>query len=258
MGNMKFMILAVVLAAFGCKSGEKAEMDLTAQEWELKSMTKNDTVVVNPQELPTLVFKDSTVYGSAGCNRFFGTYKSDKKGALTIKTGGVTMMYCPDMSFEDRYLKALNEVSNYSIKEKELMMTDAKKKLVLVYQPVDTTKKVIGVANDDHGCNAAAGYTWSEVWQNCIRLFEDGVRLNSVTDTASTSSAFVVFSADSTKAEVFLPDNANRPVLDRRELPNRGGYAWNQEDDDTLNVRKVGSDWVIEQRGKLLYKQDKK
>lgn len=193
MGNMKFMILAVALAAFGCKSGEKAETTLTAQEWELKSMTKNDTVVVNPQELPTLVFKDSTVYGSAGCNRFFGTYKADAKGSLTIKTGGVTMMYCPDMSFEDRYLKALNEVSNYSIKAKELTLADTKKKLVLVYQPVDTTKKMIGVANDDHGCNAAAGYTWSEVRQNCVRLFEDGIRLNSVTDTASTSSAFVVF-----------------------------------------------------------------
>lgn len=258
MGNMKFMILAVVLAAFGCKSGEKAETTLTAQEWELKSITKNDTVVVNPQELPTLVFKDSTVYGSAGCNRFFGTYKADAKGSLTIKTGGVTMMYCPDMSFEDRYLKALNEVSNYSIKAKELTLADAKKKLVLVYQPVDTTKKMIGVANDDHGCNAAAGYTWSEVRQNCVRLFEDGIRLNSVTDTASTSSAFVVFSADSTKAEVFLPENPSHPVLDRRELPNKGGYAWNQEDDDTLNVRELDGSWVIEQRGNLLYKQAKK
>lgn len=258
MGNMKFMILAVVLAAFGCKSGEKAEMRLTEQEWELKSMTKNDTVVVNPQELPTLVFKDSTIYGSAGCNRFFGTYKSDAKGMLTIKTGGVTMMYCPDMSFEDRYMKALNEVSNYSIKEKELKLTDVKKKLVLVYQAVDTTKKVIGVADDSHGCNAAAGYTWSEVRQNCIRLFEDGVRLNSVTDTASTLSAFVVFSADSTKAEVFLPENNAHPVLDRRELPNKGGYAWNQADDDTLNVRKLNGSWVIEKRGNLLYKQDRK
>lgn len=258
MGNMKFMILAVVLTAFGCKSGEKAETSLTAQEWELKSMTKNDTVIVNPQELPTLVFKDSTVYGSAGCNRFFGVYKSGAKGALTIKTGGVTMMYCPDMNFEDRYLKALNEVAKYSIQAKELTLTDAKKKLVLVYQPVDTTKKMIGVSNDSHGCNAAAGYTWSEVRQNCVRPFEDGVRLNSVTDTASTSSAFVVFSADSTKAEVFLPGNTTHPVLDRRELPKQGGYVWNQEDDDTLNVRKLEGKWVIEKRGNLLYRQDKK
>lgn len=258
MGNMKFVILAVMLAVFGCKSGENAEVNLTTQEWELKSMTKNDTVVVNPQELPTLVFKDSTVYGSAGCNRFFGTYKSDSKGGVTIKTGGVTMMYCPDMNFEDSYMKALNEVTNYSIKTKKLTLSDAKKNLVLVYQAVDTTKKVIGVANDDHGCNAAAGYTWSEVRQNCIRLFENGMRLNSVTDTAATLSAFVVFSADSAKAEVFLPENSAHPVLDRRELPNSGGYAWNQEDDDTLNVRKIAGEWVIEQRGNLLYKQAKK
>lgn len=257
MKNMKFMILAVVLAAFGCKSGEKAEVSLTAHEWELKSMTANDTIVVNPEKLPTLVFTDSTaLYGSAGCNRFFATYEADKKGAMTIKTGGATMMYCPDMNFEDRYLKSLNEVTNYSIKAKELTLTDAKKQLVLIYQPVDTTRKLVGVAKDEHGCNAAAGYTWAEVRQNCVRLFEDGVRLNSVTDTAATSSAFVVFASDSTKAEVFLPGSDTHPVLDRRELPG-GGYAWNQEDDDTLNVRIANGAWVIEQRGNVLYKQDK-
>lgn len=257
MKQMKFMILAIVLAVFGCKSGEKTGA-VTANEWELKSMTVKDSLIANPQQLPTLLFSDSTaVYGSAGCNRFFGTYTVDAKGMLTIKTGGSTMMYCPDMNFEDRYMKALNEIASFSIKAQELTLTDAAKGLVLVYQPVDTTKHLIGVANDSHGCNAAAGYTWSEARQNCIRLFEDGVRLNSVTDTAATSSAFVVFSVDSTKAEVFLPDNEVKPMLDRRILPG-GGYAWNQEDDDTLNVRIVDSVWVIEQRGNVLYKEEKK
>ena len=57
---------------------------------------------------------------------------------------------------------------------------------------------------------------------------------------------------------MFLPENPSHPVLDRRELPNKGGYAWNQEDDDTLNVRELDGSWVIEQRGNLLYKQAKK
>ena len=43
-------------------------------------------------------------------------------------------------------------------------------------------------------------------------------------------------------------------MLDRRTLP-AGGYVWNQEDDDTYNVRRLDGKWVIEQRGKVLYKQ---
>lgn len=255
---MKFMLLAIVLMAFGCKSGEKAETTLTAQEWVLKSMTEKGTVVANPQELPTLLFSDSSrIAGSAGCNRFFGTYTIGEKDALSIATKGMTMMFCPDMDFEDRYVKALNEIASYSIKAKELTLMNADKQLVMIYQPIDSAKLLVGADVDSHGCKASAGYTWSEVRQNCIRLFEDGVRMNSVTDTAATSSAFIVFSGDSTKVEVFLPENTAHPVLDRRQLP-AGGYAWNQEDDDTLNVRMADGVWIIEQRANILYKQETK
>ena len=53
---------------------------------------------------------------------------------------------------------------------------------------------------------------------------------------------------------VYVPGHDNHPVLDRRTLP-AGGYVWNQEDDDTYNVRRLDGKWVIEQRGKVLYKQ---
>ena len=69
-----------------------------------------------------------------------------------------------------------------------------------------------------------------------------------------SSAAYVVFAADSLKAEVYVPGHDNHPVLDRRTLP-AGGYVWNQEDDDTYNVRRLDGKWVIEQRGKVLYKQ---
>ena len=87
---------------------------------------------------------------------------------------------------------------------------------------------------DEHGCNAAAGYMWSEVKKDCIRIFETGIRMNSQTDKNATSSAFLVFSPDSLQVELFLPEEDIQPVLDRRSLP-KGGYAWNQEDDDTYN-----------------------
>ena len=50
---------------------------------------------------------------------------------------------------------------------------------------------LVGNDKDDHGCIASAGYTWSEVRKDCIRLWEQGVRMESVADKANT--AFIVF-----------------------------------------------------------------
>lgn len=119
----------------------------------------------------------------------------------------------------------------------------------------DTTEAVVGSDRDAHGCIGSAGYTWSAVRQKCIRPFEIGIKMVSVADPDATSAAYVVFSADSSQAELFLPGTDGTEVLDRRSLPS-GGYAWNVEDDDTKNVRQVDGSWVIEQRGHPLYVQD--
>ena len=67
---------------------------------------------------------------------------------------------------------------------------------------------VVGSDKDEHGCIASAGYTWSEVQKDCIRLWE------------------------------------------------KGGYAWNVEDDDTKNVRLEDGEWTVSQRGRLIYQED--
>lgn len=110
----------------------------------------------------------------------------------------------------------------------------------------------VGADRDEHGCLASAGYVWCEVQQDCIRLFEKGIRLESVDE--SNMPAFIVFSPDSTRLELFFPNNAPNEILERRNLPS-GGYAWNVEDDDTKNVRNVNGLWTISQRDHLLYRQ---
>lgn len=112
---------------------------------------------------------------------------------------------------------------------------------------------MVGNDKDEHGCLASAGYTWSEVQQDCIRLFESGKRLEGVD---GTSSAFLVFSPDSSKVELFFSNGTSSEILDRRTLPN-GGYAWNVEDDDTKNVTLSDSIWTISQRGKEIYREAK-
>ena len=111
----------------------------------------------------------------------------------------------------------------------------------------------VGDDKDEHGCIASAGYTWSEVQKDCIRLWEKGVRLASVDDAENT--LFIVFSPDSTQVELFFSEeDAPNEILDRRSLP-AGGYAWNMEDDDTKNVRLENGKWTVDRRGKLIYKQ---
>ena len=111
---------------------------------------------------------------------------------------------------------------------------------------------LVGNDKDDHGCIASAGYTWSEVRKDCIRLWEQGVRMESVADKANT--AFIVFALDSLQVELFFSYDQPNEILDRRSLP-VGGYAWNVEDDDTKNVRQENGKWTISQRGILIYQQ---
>ncbi|MBS6237954.1 MAG: hypothetical protein KH897_06115 [Bacteroides sp.] len=110
----------------------------------------------------------------------------------------------------------------------------------------------VGDDKDVHGCIASAGYTWSEVLKDCIRLWEKGVRVEDVAD--KEKAAYIVFSPDSLQVELFFSDDRPNEILDRRSLP-AGGYAWNVEDDDTKNVRLENDKWTISQRGKLIYQQ---
>ena len=111
---------------------------------------------------------------------------------------------------------------------------------------------LVGGDRDEHGCIGSAGYVWCEVQKDCIRLFEKGIRTEAVDD--SDTSAFIVFSPDSTQLELFFSNNQPNEILDRRGLPS-GGYAWNVEDDDTKNVRLIDGLWTISQRNKLIYSQ---
>lgn len=114
--------------------------------------------------------------------------------------------------------------------------------------------QAIGNDRDEHGCLASAGYTWSEVQKDCIRLFEKGIRVDAA--DGSERSAFIVFSPDSILAELFFSDEQPKEILERRTLPT-GKYAWNIEDDDTKNIRFIDGVWTISQRNKLIYTQSR-
>ncbi len=66
----------------------------------------------------------------------------------------------------------------------------------------------VGGDSDKHGCIGSAGYQWSALRSECIRLFEAGIRLDpQAKDLNQTTSAFIVFKSmkEDAKVELFLP-----------------------------------------------------
>ena len=71
---------------------------------------------------------DTLVSGRTNCNRFFGKYEL-KGQKLEFENLGMTRMACPEMQYEDAFVKMLDEVDGYEIKGEELKFYDDKKLL---------------------------------------------------------------------------------------------------------------------------------
>ncbi|OYQ43818.1 hypothetical protein CHU92_02930 [Flavobacterium cyanobacteriorum] len=82
---------------------------------------------------------------------------------------------------------------------------------------------VLGTDSDEKGCVASAGYRWSVLRKECIRLFEEGYRLNKINtlkEGTDAESAFIIFDENGERAELFLPDAGSKSVILRRENKN--------------------------------------
>ena len=76
-------------------------------------------------------------------------------------------------------------------------------------------KNALDSDKDDHGCVASAGQTWSQLEQDCIQVFNKGFRLNPVEPKKGEMviSAFILFSNDQSKIELFLPDSGRNKTF---------------------------------------------
>lgn len=100
------------------------------------------------------------------------------------------------------------------------------------------TPQSIGGDKDRHGCLTAAGYTWSELRRDCIRVFEDGVRINDPALPSSVTS-YAVFAADSSRVEVF------RPSPFRNEMLKRQGDVWQGK---SCKLFRSGKGWELREK----------
>jgi len=109
----------------------------------------------------------------------------------------------------------------------------------------------VGADRDAHNCIASAGYTFSQVRQACIRIWEDGLSFTDVKNPNATMGTFVVFSTDFSQAELFIPE---QPV----QLLSRQGHSWTAPNSVWRLVRHpalVGQqeNWELFQKDTLRY-----
>ena len=78
----------------------------------------------------------------------------------------------------------------------------------------------VGGDKTKEGCKKSAGYTWSVLKQDCIRVFEDGLRLNPIEAKEkgeAVYSAFVVYNDDKSKLELFILNEDKSVILPKTE-----------------------------------------
>jgi hypothetical protein len=90
---------------------------------------------------------------------------------------------------------------------------------------------IVGNDSDEHGCKGSAGFQWSVVKNECIQIFNTGIRLNpKAKNLDQTTSAFVVFKSDDddAQAELFIPSSKASIILQKEGKDNAG--TWKNAD----------------------------
>ena len=123
-----FAAAALLLAMTACGGSQKKALPLEGTTWKLAKMEAIPAKAVDAEaDFFTLQFSaaDTLVSGRTNCNRFFGKYEL-KGQKLSFGNLGMTRMACPDMQYEDAFVRMLDEVDRYEIVGSELKLYDDK------------------------------------------------------------------------------------------------------------------------------------
>ena len=119
----------------------RTQPGLEAQDWQLSHYrdASGQMLPVLPDTTVTARFRDGELSGSAGCNRYFGSYTLGTDDQLSFSNQiGTTMMACvPPVSEQERhYLNDLSAVVAFQLEDESLRLLDKDRKAVLEYTAV--------------------------------------------------------------------------------------------------------------------------
>lgn len=131
--GLRLLALVAITGALAACGSSGGGGSLEGTVWVLESY---DGQSVIPGTEITAEFAGGEVSGSAGCNRYFGSYESDKD-KLTFSVLGQTEMYCMDpegaMDQESAFLRLLGGTASYQASGERLELFDAGGASVLVF-----------------------------------------------------------------------------------------------------------------------------
>lgn len=73
-----------------------------------------------------LKIENNRLQGFSGCNLLMGSYELKAGNRIQFSKMASTMMACPHLADESTFLKVLEEVDNYTIKDGVLMLNKAR------------------------------------------------------------------------------------------------------------------------------------
>lgn len=125
-----FFTAAALLVLTACSGGNPK--DLVGKSWKLTSMAGIPAEVIVAEDAFVMEFngEEKSFAGRTNCNRFFGHYEL-KGRELDFDNMGMTRMACPDMIYEDIFVKMLDDVDRYKLKGSELTLLDDKRVLAV-------------------------------------------------------------------------------------------------------------------------------
>ena len=122
-----FAAAALLLAMTACGGSQKKALPLEGTTWKLAKMEAIPAKAVDAEaDFFTLQFSaaDTLVSGRTNCNRFFGKYEL-KGQKLEFENLGMTRMACPEMQYEDAFVKMLDEVDGNSTTTRSCLPSSA-------------------------------------------------------------------------------------------------------------------------------------
>ena len=137
--NTKWLLISVccvallLLAACGTKGSGQAE-DLTDKFWALTELGGEPPLAGTG--ISAQFTDDGRVAGSAGCNRYSGSYTVSGKNITFSSPMAATMMMCDQavMDQESAYLRALGEAKTFAIQGDQLTLSGEDGAALAVFQ----------------------------------------------------------------------------------------------------------------------------
>jgi len=108
--------------------------------------------------------------------------------------------------------------------------------------------RAVGADRDEHGCIGSAGYTFSTLKNECVRLWEEGFSLLPVGQEDYSLAAHGMMSEDHRQIELFVPGEKASVLL------TRDGQEWKSEHTPWRLVRHPGK--LMEQELWELFEND--